>query len=35
MKNKINKLQNLVNKFKNDITLPILSNFLNWFYNKI
>ena len=35
MNKKINKLQNLINKIKNDITIPILSDFLDWFYNKL
>jgi len=35
MNKKINRLQNLVNQIKNDITIPILSDFLNWFYDKL
>jgi hypothetical protein len=34
-KTKLNKLWNLIDKFKNDITLPIISDFLEWFYEKL
>jgi len=30
--NKINKLKNLIKKINNDITLQVLSSFLEWFY---
>ena len=35
MDKKINRLQNLVNQIKNDITIPILSDFLDWFILKL
>ncbi len=35
MEKKLNKLQNLINKIKNDITIPILWDFLDWFYDKL
>jgi len=35
MNKKLNKIWNLINKIKNDITIPILSDFLDWFYNKL
>jgi len=35
MNKKLNKLQNLIEKIKNDINIPILSEFLNWFYEKL
>lgn len=34
-KAKIDNLLNLINKIKNDINLPIISEFLEWFYEKI
>lgn len=34
-KTKLNKILNLIEKIKNDITLPIISDFLEWFYEKI
>lgn len=34
-KTKLNKILNIIEKFKNDITLPIISDFLEWFYEKI
>jgi len=33
--NKLNKLSNLIQKIKSDINIPILSDFLDWFYDKI
>ncbi len=33
--NKINKLKNLIKKINNDITLQVLSSFLEWFYWKV
>ena len=35
MKRKLYKLESLIEKIKNDITLPILSDFLDWFYEKL
>jgi len=32
---KIDNLSHLINKIKNDINLPIISEFLEWFYEKI
>jgi len=34
-KNKLNKIWNLIDKIKNDINLPIISDFLEWFYEII
>ena len=34
-KTKLNKIWNLIDKIKNDINLPIISDFLEWFYDKI
>jgi len=34
-KTKLNKIQNLVEKIKNDITLPLISDFLDWFLEKL
>jgi len=34
-KNKLNKIWNLIDKIKTDITLPIISEFLEWFYEKL
>lgn len=34
-KNKLNKIWNLIDKIKNEINLPIISEFLEWFYEKI
>jgi len=34
-KTKLNKIWNLIDKIKNDITLPIVSDFLEWFYEKL
>jgi len=34
-KTKLNKIQNIIEKIKNDITLPIISNFLEWFFEKL
>jgi len=34
-KNKLNKIWNLIDKIKNEINLPIISDFLEWFYEKI
>ena len=34
-RNKLNKIWNLIDTIKNDITLPIISDFLEWFYEKI
>lgn len=34
-KNKLNKILNLIEKIKSDINLPIISDFLEWFYEKI
>ena len=34
-KTKLNKIWNLIDSIKNDITLPIISDFLEWFYEKI
>jgi len=35
MNTKLNKIQNLIEKIKNDITLPLISNFLDWFLEKL
>jgi len=35
MNKKLNKIWDLVNKIKNDITIPILSDFLDWVYEKL
>lgn len=32
---KLNKLQNIIEKIKNDITFPIISDFLDWFNEKL
>jgi hypothetical protein len=32
---KLNKISNLIEKIKNDINLPIISDFLEWFYEKL
>ena len=34
-KTKLNKIWNLIDKIKNDINLPIISDFLEWFYEKL
>lgn len=34
-KNKLNKIWNLIEILKNDINMPIISDFLEWFYEKI
>ena len=34
-KTKLNKIWNLIDKIKNDINLNIISDFLEWFYEKI
>lgn len=34
-KTKLNKILNLIESIKNDINLPIISDFLEWFYEKI
>ena len=34
-RNKLNKIWNLIDKIKNDINLSIISDFLEWFYEKI
>jgi len=34
-KNKLNKILNLIDKVKTDINLPIISDFLDWFYEII
>ncbi len=34
-KTKLNKIWNLIDKIKDDINLPIISDFLEWFYDKI
>ena len=34
-KTKINKIQDFIEKIKNDITLPIISDFLEWFFEKL
>ncbi len=34
-KTKLNKIKNLVEKIKNDITLPLISDFLDWFLEKL
>ena len=34
-KTKLNKIQNFIEKIKNDITLPIISEFLEWFLEKL
>lgn len=34
-KTKLNKIWNLIDSIKNDINLPIVSDFLEWFYEKI
>ena len=34
-KTKLNKIWNLIDKIKNDINLSIISDFLEWFYEKI
>lgn len=34
-KTKLNKILNLIESLKNDINLPIISDFLEWFYEKI
>ena len=33
--NKINKILNLIWKIKTDITVPLISEFLDWFYEKL
>jgi len=33
--NKINKISNLIWKIKTDITIPLISEFLDWFYKKL
>ena len=35
MDKKLNRLKNLVEKIKNDVTIPILVDFLDWFSLKI
>ncbi len=32
---KLNKIWNLIENIKNDINLPIISDFLDWFYEKL
>ncbi len=34
-KTKLNKIWNLIDKIKNNINLPIISDFLEWFYEKL
>lgn len=34
-KTKLNKIWNLIDKIKNDINLPIISDFLEWFIEKL
>jgi len=34
-KNKLNKIWNLIDKIKNDINLPIISDFLEWFHELL
>ena len=34
-KTKLNRIQNLIEKIKNDITLPLISDFLDWFLEKL
>lgn len=34
-KTKLNKILNLIEKIKDDIKLPIISDFLEWFYEKL
>lgn len=34
-KTKLNKILNLIESIKNDINLPIISDFLEWFYEKL
>ncbi|MDP2395971.1 MAG: hypothetical protein Q8S84_03570 [bacterium] len=34
-KTKLNRILNLIENIKNDINLPIISDFLEWFFEKI
>lgn len=34
-KTKLNKIWNIIESIKNDISLPIISDFLEWFYEKL
>ncbi len=34
-KTKLNKIWNLIENIKNDINMPIISDFLEWFYEKM
>jgi len=35
LKTKLNKIGNLIDKIKSDLSAPVLSEFLEWFYEKL